>query len=66
LYLNNNPNINRIVLHLDNDEAGIIATQAIINKLKNRYEILNDPPKIGKDFNDYLQKQYCKKKEKER
>jgi len=66
LYLNNNPNTNRIVLHLDNDEAGIIATQVIIDKLKDRYEILNEPPKVGKDFNDYLQKQYCKKKEMER
>ena len=63
LYLNNNPNTNRIVLHLDNDEAGIVATQVIIDKLKDRYEILNEPPKVGKDFNDYLQKQYCKKKE---
>ena len=66
LYLNNNPNTNRIVLHLDNDEAGIVATQVIIDKLKDRYEILNEPPKVGKDFNDYLQKQYCKKKEMER
>ena len=65
LYLNNNPNINNIVLHLDNDEAGIIATQAIINKLKSRYEIINDPPKLGKDFNEYLQKKYSKKKERE-
>jgi len=63
LYLNNNPNINKIVLHLDNDEAGMKATQVIMLRLKNRYEIVNEPPKIGKDVNEYLQKQYSKKKE---
>lgn len=53
-FLKNNPNVNTIVLHLDNDEAGRNATKAIQNSLSERYKIIDDPPKSGKDYNDFL------------
>lgn len=53
-FLKNNSNIDRIILHLDNDEAGRLATKAIQNSLSVRYKIIDDPPKSGKDYNDYL------------
>lgn len=53
-FLKNNSNIDRIILHLDNDEAGRLATEAIQNSLSVSYKIIDDPPKSGKDYNDYL------------
>ncbi len=53
-FLKNNSNIERIILHLDNDDAGRLATQAIQNSLSDSYKIIDDPPKSGKDYNDYL------------
>ena len=54
LFLNNNQNIENIYLHLDNDQAGRLATQGLKNAIKNIYKVIDEPPKIGKDFNDYL------------
>jgi len=53
-YLKKNQNINKIFLHFDNDEAGRLATKTIQNCLSDSYEIIDEPPKIGKDFNDFL------------
>ena len=53
-YLKNNNQIDTIVLHLDNDLAGRLSTQAIQTILSDSYKIIDDPPKSGKDFNDYL------------
>ncbi len=53
LYLKNNK-IDKIILHLDNDEAGRLSTNAIKNKLKDEYEIIDSPAKVGKDINDFL------------
>jgi len=53
-FLQNNSNIERIFLHLDNDEAGRLATKAIQNSLSDSYKIIDEPPKSGKDYNDYL------------
>lgn len=53
-YLNQNQNIKRIVLHLDNDSAGRLATTALKTILPKQYEVIDDPPKVGKDFNDFL------------
>ena len=53
-FLKNNSNVDTIYLHFDNDTAGRIATQALINSFSESYKIVNDPPKSGKDFNDYL------------
>ena len=46
--------IRRIVLHLDNDIAGRKATKALQTILSDRYEVVDDPPKCGKDVNDFL------------
>lgn len=53
-YLKNNSYIDTIILHLDNDEAGRLSTQAIINSLSESYKIIDEPPSYGKDYNDYL------------
>jgi len=53
-FLKNNSNIDTIILHLDNDEAGRLATKAIQNSLSVSYKIIDEPPKSGKDYNDYL------------
>lgn len=54
VFLAHYPEINRIVLHLDNDNAGIKASKAIIKSLSKQYEVINNPPLIGKDYNDFL------------
>ena len=53
-YLNQNQNIKKIILHFDNDSAGRIATMALKTILPKQYEVVDDPPKVGKDFNDFL------------
>lgn len=53
-YLKENPQIKTIVLHLDNDKVGRLCTTALKELLKNDYEIVDDPPPVGKDFNDFL------------
>lgn len=57
-YLNQNQNIKNIYLHFDNDSAGRIATMALKTILPKQYKVIDDPPQIGKDFNDFL----CAKK----
>ena len=52
--LEKNKNINRIVLHFDNDIAGRKAANALKIILKDRYQVVDDPPKCGKDVNDFL------------
>ena len=53
-YLKNKPNIKIIYLHLDNDEAGRLASEAIISSLPIQYKVINKPAPAGKDYNDYL------------
>lgn len=53
-YLNENPNIKTIVLHLDNDKVGRLCTAALKELLQKEYKIVDDPPPVGKDFNDFL------------
>lgn len=52
--LEKNPKISRIVLHFDNDIAGRKATKTLEILLKDKYEVVDEPPKSGKDFNDFL------------
>ncbi len=52
--MENMNDLKRIVLHLDRDDAGRSATKEIINALQDRFEVLDQPPKYGKDMNDYL------------
>ena len=53
-YLSENSHIKSIVLHLDNDNAGKRTSNALQEIMKKGYEVLNYPPKYGKDYNDYL------------
>ena len=53
-FLQNNPSINQIVIHFDNDRAGRDATKAFIFALDNKYDIYDIPAPYGKDINDYL------------
>lgn len=53
-YLEKEPQTTRIVLHLDNDEPGRLAVRRITEVLGDRYEVIDDPPPKGKDFNDFL------------
>ena len=46
--------IDCIVLHLDNDGIGRLATKAICTVLPKKYQVKDEPPKYGKDYNDQL------------
>lgn len=52
-YLKENPSIIKIMLCLDNDEAGHFACQQIREKYRDRYKIVRHLPQ-GKDFNEQL------------
>ena len=53
-YLKDNPGVKRIVLCLDNDEPGRAASAAIKDCL-SAHEVIDCPPRCGKDYNDQLQ-----------
>ncbi len=53
-YLKSKPHIQKIILRLDNDNTGRRATEALKAILPNSYEVIDDPPPKGKDFNDFL------------
>lgn len=53
-FLDENPNINEIHLHLDNDEVGREASIFLQNILSKKYKVVDRPAPIGKDCNDYL------------
>ena len=53
-FLKENPKITKIILHLDNDKAGRLATKALQTVLYNDYEVIDEPAPQGKDFNDFL------------
>lgn len=53
-FLSANPQIKTIVLHLDNDKVGRLCTATLKELLQKDYKIVDDPPPIGKDFNDFL------------
>ena len=53
-FLEKSPHIKTIYLHLDNDKAGRLCTKTLKELLRNDYEIVDDPPPVGKDFNDFL------------
>ena len=54
-FLEENPQINTIHLHLDNDEVGRAATAGIVEGLMEKYTVLDEPPTKGKDVNEMLQ-----------
>ena len=53
-YLKTHPGICHIHLHLDNDDVGKAAAAGIRKGLEGRYTVSNEPPKSGKDVNEYL------------
>ena len=55
--------IKKIILHLDNDRAGIETTEKIYHWLHDKYEVRNQPPRNAKDFNEMLQLKTNKKKQ---
>ena len=52
-YLKDNPGVERIVLCLDNDAPGRAASAAIQKQLPE-YDVIDNPPRSGKDYNDRL------------
>lgn len=53
-FLEDNPQVKTVLLHLDNDYAGRMATKAIITVLPKEYKVIDRPPSAGKDVNAYL------------
>lgn len=53
-YLKDFPQIKKIALHLDNDTAGRLAAKTIKTLLASSCIVSDEPPKRGKDYNDYL------------
>ena len=53
-YLKDFQQINEIAVHLDNDTPGRLAARTIMTLLSPSYAVFNEPPKRGKDMNDYL------------
>ena len=53
-FLKANPHIKTIFLHLDNDRTGRLCTAALKELLQKYYKIVDEPPPVGKDFNDFL------------
>lgn len=53
-FLSEHENVSKICLHLDNDSAGRAASRALKAILPSHYEVRDEPPPKGKDFNDFL------------
>lgn len=53
-FLKEHPEVEEIYFHLDNDKAGRMAAKAIQMVLPERYLTRDSPPKMGKDYNDFL------------
>lgn len=53
-YLEKNKNVEEIVLHFDNDKTGRLASEVLKTILPNKYKVIDSPPKVGKDYNDFL------------
>ena len=54
-FLADHPSVRTLCLHLDNDEIGRSAATGIMEGLADApYQIINSPPKYGKDVNDQL------------
>lgn len=53
-FLKEHPEVKEIKLHLDNDNGGRLATKAVRTVLPGHYRTEDQPPPVGKDYNDYL------------
>lgn len=58
-YLSEYPNIQRIMLRLDNDRTGEYMANALVALLSDKYVVSVQPPPSGKDYNDYLCMKLC-------
>lgn len=65
-YLAEKPHIQKIHIHFDNDNTGRKATEALKVILPEEYEIIDEPPPKGNDYNDFLCMQLGIYKSKER
>ena len=55
-FLSDHPCIQRVCLHLDNDDVGRSAAKGIMEGLADQpYDVVNLPPRCGNDVNDQLQ-----------
>lgn len=50
VFLEKNPLIKTIHLHLDNDKTGRLCTKTLKELLGNKYEVFDEPPKKGKEY----------------
>lgn len=64
-FLKDHPQITKVVLHLDNDRVGQQAAESIMGGLDKKYTVLNRPPRVGKDVNDYLRMEVKNRKREE-
>ena len=53
-FLKEHSDVKEIVLHLDNDRTGRLATKAIQTVVPQKYRVKDQPPTKGKDCNDML------------
>ena len=53
-FLTEHSDVKEIVLHLDNDRTGRLATKAIQTVAPEKYRVKDQPPMKGKDCNDML------------
>ena len=57
-FLKTYPDVKIIHLHLDNDDVGRSAAEGIKRGLRGKYPVWNQPPRRGKDMNEYLVMKY--------
>ena len=62
-YLQDHPQIKTLHLHLDNDEVGRGASKGILGGLGDSYVVLDQPPPVGKDMNELLQRKLGQNKQ---
>lgn len=61
-YLKEKPQTKRIILHFDNDKVGRLASKALLTVIPKQYQVVDEPPPQGKDFNDFLMQTQGKNK----
>lgn len=49
-----NRNLKTVIIHFDGDDVGMSAARGIMTALEGRFEVINLPPQLGKDYNEYL------------
>lgn len=62
-YLETHPDTAKIYLHFDADTKGREAAAALKRTLEADYDVVDAPPKFGKDINDHLL--HCREKQRE-